>query len=176
MLRRLNGARLRKKGTCLTRQNVDSFVERIKDVIQKNGHCVVAVAGSPGSGKSTCADFIRKNGFFSFSKEDVRVIDDLRGDNHKQYRRKAIKRFSSVQKKNLMFIFDYRSAVYVRKAHIIIILYVEERRRLGYLEKRSWKSYKRYRGFYYKYPPIPLCVDPSRVYIWKDDMIELFKG
>ncbi|KPJ84315.1 MAG: hypothetical protein AMS17_16415 [Spirochaetes bacterium DG_61] len=173
MLRRLNAARLVKKGTCLTRKNVDSFIERIKDVIRKNGRCVIAVTGSPGSGKSVYADFFRKKGFFSFPKDSVSVIDDLRGNNDERYSRKEL---SIGQDKNILLIFDYRAVLYYRGANFIVILDIGEKKRLENLKNRSMKSYKRYKGFYYRYPPMPFYVDSSRVYILKDDTVELFKG
>jgi hypothetical protein len=149
LFRRLNSIRLMRLGTCLTEENIESFVQRIRHVIRERGHCVIAVSGSPGSGKSVYANSIRRNGFFSFSKERVSVIDDLKGN---------------------------RAAVYCNSADFYLIKDILEDKRLKNLKKRSMRSYKRYRGFFYRYPPIPFRVDPSKVYIWKDDSIELFKG
>jgi hypothetical protein len=176
LFRRLNSIRLMRLGTCLTEENIESFVQRIRHVIRERGHCVIAVSGSPGSGKSVYANSIRRNGFFSFSKERVSVIDDLKGNNNERYSRKVLKEVKIEHEKCLLFIFDYRAAVYCNSADFYLIKDILEDKRLKNLKKRSMRSYKRYRGFFYRYPPIPFRVDPSKVYIWKDDSIELFKG
>jgi len=104
------------------------------------------------------------------------VIDDLKGNNNERYSRKVLKEVKIEHEKCLLFIFDYRAAVYCNSADFYLIKDILEDKRLKNLKKRSMRSYKRYRGFFYRYPPIPFRVDPSKVYIWKDDSIELFKG
>ena len=148
MFRRLFGSMLLKRAVNL-HDNWKYFKEEVERVRQEKNRVVIALIGAPGSGKSS---FVRK--LINKNIENLYVIDDLKD----MYgRRLSVNDVNSIVKNfkgGVLILSDYRAAVYLKDLDIIIAVAVSEDKR--YENLRSRKSRKKiYRGFLYRYPPIP---------------------
>ena len=176
MLHRFHAKRLINKGISLNTDNVREFETRINSSLMEKGSCIVAFIGSPGSGKSTLARRFRKEGFLSYPKESIFVIDDLFGPDGERYRRKDLLKLMRVKDKKLFLLFDFRAAKYFPRADIVILLMVAEKERLQNLQRRSSWGYKKYKKGFYSIPPIPFSINESNIYICFQDCLEMFSN
>ncbi|MBA7535061.1 hypothetical protein ES705_27311 [subsurface metagenome] len=144
MLYKTNTKRLIKKGIPLNKENVQQINAKIREFLQQKGHCVVAFIGSPGSRKSTLARFARQNGLLSIPEDKLLVIDDLCGPNNERYRRKDLRTLINALNNKVLLLFDFRAALYVKKADIGIIMLISEENRAQNLKRRSAGGYKKY--------------------------------
>lgn len=165
MLCRLNTRRLKRKAIPLDRARLQEFALRIEEVLYKKNICTIAVAGSPGTGKSKAARLLREKGFFTIPPEKLFVIDDLNGPHGERYTRREIDLIIKRAQGKALFLFDFKAARYLKKADFGILLHLEEEERLMNLKKRSYRSYRRYRGMYYRLPPFPLRFNPDNTYV-----------
>lgn len=176
MLRRYKTAILARRATCSTRNSAVSLRESIADIIDENGRCIVAVAGSPGSGKSRCAGYIRENGVFSYSSRSITVIDDLRTQQGLKIARGGLADRLKNDSNPLVFLFDYKAALYLRRADVCVLVVPPEESRMENLKRRSMRSYRRYGGGRYRYPPYPLLPpSPKTLVVCTGDPLALFK-
>ncbi len=173
MINKINTKILIKKGILLNKQNIALLDRGIKGYLASKGHCLVAYIGSPGSGKSTLAREVRQRGFLSFPKDKLVVVDDLRGTVNKKYRRKDIPALIETLNNRILLMFDFRAALYLRKADIVIIAMVKEEERLQNLKKRSAWGFKKYKRRYYRTPPIPITFNKRNIFICPGEVLDL---
>jgi predicted ATPase len=141
-----------------------SLEKRINEIMHEQGNCVIAVSGSPGSGKSTIAARVKEEGFLSFGRDTLFVVDDLRGPNGERYSRRDIKKLSGTIPKRILMLFDYRAALYLKRADMCFILRLDEDERIRNLQQRSARSFKKYRNKWYGIPPIPFSFKKEKVF------------
>ncbi|MCK5568072.1 MAG: hypothetical protein KAJ15_00035, partial [Spirochaetes bacterium] len=168
-----NTKRLIKKGIHLNKKNINQLGERIRESLTCKGRCLVAYIGSPGSGKSTIARLIRQHGFLAIPKEQLFVIDDLRGPDNRKYRRKDLPALIETLNNRVLFMFDFRAAIYLKRADIGILALVGEEERLQNLKKRSAWGFKKYKRRYYRTPPIPIAFNKRNIFICLGDVLNL---
>ena len=173
MLYKLNTKRLIKKGIHLNKKNINQLGERIRESLTSKGRCLIAYIGSPGSGKSTIARLIRQHGFLAIPKEQLFVIDDLRGPDNRKYRRKDLPALIETLNNRVLFMFDFRAAIYLKRADIGILALVGEEERLQNLKKRSAWGFKKYKRRYYRTPPIPIAFNKRNIFICPGDVSDL---
>ena len=176
MLRRLKAARAARRATPLTRETVGLLQDRIGKIVAERGRCVIAVAGSPGSGKSRCARRIRERGVFSYPPRSVTVIDDLKTSEGTRVSRGGLNKALQADGRVLGFLFDYRAALYLRRADLCILLMAPEGARLDNLRKRSPRSRERYGKARYRLTPLPLFPPrPGLLFVCTEDLAALLE-
>jgi hypothetical protein len=177
MLRRLKAARAARGATPLTRETIGLLQDRIGKIVAERGRCVIAVAGSPGSGKSRCASRIGERGVFSYPPRSVTVIDDLKTPEGTRVSRGGLYKALHAEGRILGFLFDYKAALYLRRADLCILLMVTEGARLDNLRKRSPRSRKRYGKARYRFTPLPLFAPhPGSLFVCTEDLATLLEG
>ena len=175
MLYKINTKRLIKKGVLLNKKNIYQLSERIRESLTSKGRCLVAYIGSPGSGKSTIARLIRQHGFLTIPKEQLFVIDDLRGPENIKYRRKDLPALIETLNNRVLLMFDFRAAIYLKSADIGILALVGEEERLQNLKKRSAWAYKKYKTRWYRMPPVPFSFNKNNFYVCSGKIIDLLR-
>lgn len=171
MLYRINGKRLFKRGIYLDKENIPKLIRKIKETVQQKGNCLVCITGSPGSGKSRIANFVKKNGFFSIPQKELLVIDDLRGPNGEQYQKRDLRMIVKTLRGIVILLFDFRAARYLRRADMGIMLRVDEEKRLQNLMNRSNRGYRRYKKKFYRIPPVPFTFNKGNFYICSEGLL-----
>jgi predicted ATPase len=166
VLYKINAKRLIKRSVFIDEKGAAQLTGRIRGCLKSNGICVVACAGSPGSGKSTLARLVKEKGFLSIPKEQLFVVDDLKGPGKQRYRRKDLPELINNLNDKVLLLFDYRAALYLKKADIGIIGIVNEEDRLNYLKNRSSWAYKKYKSRYYSVPPVPFTFKNDDIYTY----------
>jgi hypothetical protein len=73
--------------------------------------------------------------------------------------------------KQAFFVFDFRAARYLKGADFVVLLEMRENIRINNLKQRSGRSYRRYRKFYYRLPPVPVKVKKEAVYVCSENML-----
>jgi predicted ATPase len=174
VLYKINAIRLIKKSVTLDEQGVSQLTGRIMECLNSKGRCVIACAGSPGSGKSTLARLVRKRGFLSIPVEKLFVVDDLKGPGKEKYSRKDLPALVNNLKGLVLLLFDYKAALYLKKADIGIIGIVSEKDRLSRLKNRSAWGYKKYRKKFYRVPPIPFNFKKENIYTYPGNNLGVF--
>jgi hypothetical protein len=164
LLYKLNTKRLIDKCVDLGNENSLSLVTKINEIVLQNGNCVIAVAGSPGSGKSTIARWIKDRGFLTFSREKLFVVDDLRGPDGERYRRRDVRSLGNSLRDKIIMIFDYRAAIYLRKADLCFVLQLNEDERRRNLRRRTSRAFNKYSGKFFRFPPVPLTFTRQNIY------------
>jgi hypothetical protein len=176
VLRRYKTAGLARRAARDTRNSAVSLRDRIVRIVEEKGRCVVAVAGSPGSGKSRCAVYIGEKGVFSYPARSITVIDDLRTSEGLKLARGGLANTLRNDASTLVFLFDYRAALYLRRADVCVLVVPLEESRLENLKRRSRRSSLRYGGWRYRYPPFPLLPPyPRFLFVCTGDPLALFK-
>jgi len=176
MLRRLKAARAARRATPLKRETVGLLRDRIGEIVAERGRCVIAVAGSPGSGKSRCARRIGERGVFSYPPRSVTVIDDLKTPEGTRVSRGGVYKALQAEGRVLGFLFDYRAALYLRRADLCILLMAPEGARLDNLRKRSLRSRERYGKAHYRLIPLPLFAQrPGSLFVCTEDLAALLE-
>ncbi len=168
LIHKINTLRLIGKAQVLGRDNVSSLVRRIESLLSERGSCVIAVTGGPGCGKSTLAHRVKEDGLFSRPAEYFFIIDDLRGPGGERYSRRQLITVTRQARDKVVLLFDYRAAVYLKKADLCIVLVLTEEQRLKNLKARSHRGYRRYRGRLHSVSPVPLRWKPEDVYVCSD--------
>ena len=176
MLYKIHTKRLIKKGISLNKNNTSQLSSRIEEFLKKKNRCVVLVVGSPGSGKSTLARFIKQKGFLTIPEKQLVIIDDLRGQDKKKYRKQELPILIRNLRNQVLVLFDYRAALYLKRADIVLLTLIKEEERLRYLKKRSAWGYKTYKRRFYRTPPVPFSYDKKRLYICAGDILNIFNG
>lgn len=174
MLYKINAKRLINKSTRLNKGNTSSFEKRINDLLTAEGFCRVVFAGAPGCGKSTLARAIKQKGFLNIPKKQMVVIDDLRDHDNKKYNRKDLSFLIDTLKDKVLLLFDYKAAMYLKKADICILIVINEEERLSNLKKRSAWGYKKYKKRFYRTPPIPFTYKKSDIYVCSGRILDIF--
>lgn len=154
-------------------ERVPELAAEIERVIEEKGAYTVAVAGSPGTGKSKAARFIREHGFFTIPPEKVFVIDDLRGPEGERYRRQELAGMEERAVGKVLFLFDFRAARYLKRADLGILLQPGEKERIENLKKRSPRSYRRYGKRFYRFPPVPRRFKQGSLYICRENFHDM---
>ena len=109
----------------------------------------------------------------SIEKDQIYVVDDLKGENGERYTKKTIRELNPSQISKLFILIDYRAARYLKKADIGLYIVLNEKERLSNLKKRSPRSFKRYRKRIYRYPPIPFTYDYKDFYICRENLLNI---
>ncbi len=174
MLYRLNTKRLINNGIRVNKNNITTISGRITAALNSKGSCMVVFTGGPGCGKSTLARIIKQKGFLNIPKKQMVVIDDLRDHDNKQYTRKDLSFLIDTLKDKVLLLFDYKAALYLKKADICILIVINEEERLSNLKKRSAWGYKRYKKRFYRTPPIPFTYKKSDIYVCSGSILDIF--
>lgn len=173
LLYKINTKRLVKRAVFLDEKNIVFLEKRIKKAVETKGRCVVAVGGGAGSGKSTLARFIKKQGFLSIPKNELFIVDDLRGPEGERYKRKDLGAIVDSINKKVFLLFDFRAALYLKRADICILFMLEEAERVENLKKRSLGRYNKYKKRYYSVPPTPFSLKTEDTYIVSENIFTI---
>ncbi len=173
LLYKLNTKRLIDKCVDLGNKNSLSIVTKINKILLRNRNCVIAVAGSPGSGKSTVARWIKDRGFLSFSREKLFVVDDLRGPNGERYSRRDVRSLGGALRDRIIMIFDYRAALYLKNADLCFVLQLNEDERKRNLQLRTSRAFKKYSGKFFRFPPVPFTFTRQNIYSCSKNFLKL---
>lgn len=174
MLYKINAKRLINKSTHINKGNLIQIEKRITDTLTAKGSCHVVVTGAPGCGKSTLARTIKQKGLLKIPKEQLFIIDDLRGSGRKKYKRKELPILVEALKDQVLLLFDYKAALYLKKADFGVILVIDEKERLNNLRKRSAWGFKKYKNRFYGTPPIPFTFRKRNIYVCSGDVLDTF--
>lgn len=173
MLYRLYARWIAKRGINFNSETKSDFESRIKKIIKKRKSCTLIVIGSPGTGKTTAAQEFIKNGFLSFYKSQIYIVDDLTGENGERYTKKSIRKLPHAHKAKLLILSDFRAARHIKNADLGLFIVLQEEKRLSNLKKRSRRSLKRYKKRFYKYPPIPFTYNYEKFYVCRDTLLNV---
>lgn len=186
MFSRIHTKRLIKKAAPFDRETLSCLECFIRDDVKTKGFSLIAIAGSPGTGKSTCARYIAERGFLSFAREQIMVIDDLRNVKSEKdfgyavrgarYRSRELPGLVGQLENKVLFLFDFKAARYLKKVDILILLHVDESERLKNLRSRSERGYKRYNRRMYRTPPIPLGFRSERAFVCRESLLNILRG
>jgi len=154
-----------KKAVKLDEKNINLFEYKLRNKVIDKGFAILAIVGPPGSGKTTISNKIINDGFLTFKNEEIMVIDDLIGPESIKYKKRDLKRPENICKRKLLIISDFRAAVYLKRLDFIILLKMDEDKRLENLKKRESRKYKLYKKWYFQIPPIPLRFIKKDLYL-----------
>lgn len=174
MLYKINAKRLINKSTRLTKGNTNQIEKRINDLLTAEGSCRVIFTGAPGCGKSILARAIKQKGFLNLPKNRLFIIDDLRGPDNKKYKRKELPFLIDAIKGRVLLLFDYKAALYLKKADFCFILDINEEERLNNLKMRSAWGFKKYKSRFYRTPPVPLTFSKNKTYVCSGNVLDTF--
>ena len=166
-IHKLHALRVLKSSPVLDKRTVGILARRVEEIRTEGGKFLVAIAGGPGCGKSTLARHVKKQGLLTRPPEEFFVIDDLRGPEGERYSKRQVRTVIDTVADKTVLLFDYRAAEYVKNADLVIILAVDEDRRIRNLKNRSHRGYRKYRGRMFSVSPIPLRLK-SEVYICRE--------
>jgi replication-associated recombination protein RarA len=174
LLNKINAKRLINKCIRLNKGNTDLLEKRINDLLTAKGCCYAVFTGAPGCGKSTLARAIKQKGFLNLPKDRQLVIDDLRGPDNKKYSRKELSSLIDTIKDRVLLLFDYKAALYIKKADFCLILDIDEEERMNNLKKRSAWGFKKYKSRFYRTPPVPLYYNKNNTFICSGNILYTF--
>ena len=166
---------LLKKAIFLNKDSIHLFKKNVRNIYSVKKKLIIALIGSPGSGKSYLINSLSDNGFL-FKNFKYIIIDDLRDIEGKKYDKKELKYLFQNFHNVIFIVSDYRACKYLKEVDIIISIIIDESERIANLKKRNSKLFNLYKKKIFSISPIPMRFIATPIYKISSEYFYLLSG